>query len=491
MLFDHVMGFWKRNALMIVTLLFIAFLSATNATRFDFGLYLRSGHEAIVNHNITRDVATFTHFGETWNNHGWLSNAIIYKLFLYGGFMAITIVQSAVIITTFAVMWFQGAKGSRTRHLVLPLAGWACLAFFLPRPQIVTGLLAAVTVTLVGRTRSGDKTSHWLMVPIMALWGNLHGGYVAGLIIIMATIIGELWDSVVGTRGEPAKHRRVAARLGAVWIASFAALALNPNGIARTYLTPFRTLEAATAHKVTEWLPPALLNQVFVPFLIMLIVTGVLLARNAKRPDGTDGVEVVSYLLFLALALSAARHIMLFVIVTTPILIRHADMALDDARNGFAVTTRRLSSLITGHLPSLAIILFLAVGIRIAIVTRPDAIRARDAETLPVDAVDWLAIRRPEGRVFNEYNWGSYLMWKAPCHPIFIDGRIDLHDRTIDEWNLIIEARKGCDEAIGKWDIAMVMVKPDRPIVRHLEGEGWVIAYRDESAVILEKGSVR
>jgi hypothetical protein len=42
----------------------------------------------------------------------------------------------------------------------------------------------------------------------------------------------------------------------------------------------------------------------------------------------------------------------------------------------------------------------------------------------PVAAVEFLNKRKAEGRIFADYAWGGYLIWKAPQFKTFIDGRM-------------------------------------------------------------------
>jgi hypothetical protein len=481
----------NRIAWLGAALAAIAFLSSTGATQMDLGFYIRSGYETVAHGNITRDVATFTHLAQTWNNHAWLSNVLIYLLNEVGGRLAIAIASTLITVITFTVIRRSMAHDTRSAVPVMLLAGLVCIPFYSPRPQIATALFCAVTILLMGHAMGGRTRSPWLMVPIMALWGNLHGGYVAGLLIMLATISGELLDVRLAGDGVPERHIATAKRLCAIWVASFLALSVNPNGIANTYLVPFRTFGAAMSHRIAEWMPPDILQPRFLPFTIMMFSTGFLLIGSARRGHRLRGHEVASYLLFSAMAFWSARHIFLFAVVVAPIMARHADLNLDrvpESVQRSAVAARMRCGRLAVVAPMIIAGFFLvSTGSRLVRMNRPEAIMAKEARTIPVAAIGFLASEPGSGRVFNEYDWGSHLMWKSPAHPIFIDGRVDLNDGTINEWNLIISAREGCDRALDRWGVTYVLVKPNRPIVAHLSGRGWMTAFRGPDAILLKR----
>jgi hypothetical protein len=49
------------------------------------------------------------------------------------------------------------------------------------------------------------------------------------------------------------------------------------------------------------------------------------------------------------------------------------------------------------------------------------------AENYPAQAAAVVEERGYQGPLFNEYGWGSYLIWRLPGLAVSIDGRADLH----------------------------------------------------------------
>ncbi len=73
---------------------------------------------------------------------------------------------------------------------------------------------------------------------------------------------------------------------------------------------------------------------------------------------------------------------------------------------------------------------------------------------------------RPKGNIFNEYNWGGYLIWKLPEYKTFIDGRMpswrDENGYSAFEEYLEAKSDPGkLDELQKKYGIEILMLGKD------------------------------
>jgi hypothetical protein len=62
------------------------------------------------------------------------------------------------------------------------------------------------------------------------------------------------------------------------------------------------------------------------------------------------------------------------------------------------------------------------------------------ARTYPVGAADVVEERGYRGPLYNQFDWGGYLIWRLPDLPVSIDGRSNLHDadrikQSLRVWN--------------------------------------------------------
>jgi hypothetical protein len=104
---------------------------------------------------------------------------------------------------------------------------------------------------------------------------------------------------------------------------------------------------------------------------------------------------------------------------------------------------------------------------------------------LHVQAVDYLNTNHPDGKIFNSYNWGGYLMFAAPEYPVFIDGRTDLYGEFLQVYLDAALASGDWRSTLNQYGINLVFVEVTSPLDEALRAEpGWTLAYEDDLAVI-------
>jgi hypothetical protein len=108
----------------------------------------------------------------------------------------------------------------------------------------------------------------------------------------------------------------------------------------------------------------------------------------------------------------------------------------------------------------------------------------------PVKAVDWLQANPPNGKMFNNFIWGGYILYRMwPGQLVFIDGQTDFYGETLTrEYVQVMSLQDGWQNILEKHEVAWVIVQSDKPLVNVLEKElNWDIVYRDGTATILQK----
>ena len=113
-----------------------------------------------------------------------------------------------------------------------------------------------------------------------------------------------------------------------------------------------------------------------------------------------------------------------------------------------------------------------AAGLALLLETSLAAPRAPDLSAYPEGALDPLA--RARGNLLNEYDWGGYLIRAAAAHPVFVDGRgVTLYVPLIGDFEEAVRLRPGYHEVLAKWDIALTLLRPERPLAVALREQGW------------------
>src|SRR2546423_6184058 len=128
--------------------------------------------------------------GRHWYNQQWLSEWLLFRVERLGGVRLVSLVYALVLGGTLAPL----AWGCRRRRLVLVLGAFvlflgSAVCVLQPRAAGLSLLAFALVVTIVYAAR---RSRAWLLLlpPLFALWANLHGAFLAGLLFVGLSALG-------------------------------------------------------------------------------------------------------------------------------------------------------------------------------------------------------------------------------------------------------------------------------------------------------------
>ncbi len=376
----------------------------------DFGWHLTTG-KYILSHGIpAHDLFSYTAPSYRWIEHAWGNDVIVAGLYNLGGYNAAAIV--------FAGLW----------SLAVLIAGWkkplwvmliASIAL-LPYAGVRSIVWSALGLAVLLRLLSARAKKAQLAIPlVILLWANLHGSFIIGLAVILYYVL-----------------RRRDRRLGIILLIAVLATFVNPYG-PRLYVEVWRTLtDRALRWQIREWRP------LYIPVATWTYVVvwsaGFWLFNRTKLKNWLS----LPVLLFAA-ALSSTRNWILFAL-----------SAMDDLEN----FGNRLKQLWPKHL-SLGRGLVAGAMIAAVVLTLGYSLynnlwpaQARE-DSYPVAAVAYLTYNPCPGNLFNDFNYGGYLIWRLPGVPLYIDGRMPTWrdengqryvDRYLAIFNYSKKAREHC-----------------------------------------------
>jgi len=112
-----------------------------------------------------------------------------------------------------------------------------------------------------------------------------------------------------------------------------------------------------------------------------------------------------------------------------------------------------------------------------------------DPQFFPVEAVSWLESHPQSGHVFNEFDWGGYMLLKLwPAYQIFMDGHTHIYgEKLTREYEHVITLSNNWELVFDKYQITWVIVRVDSVIANALKNKGWENLYQDATATILSK----
>jgi len=471
--------------LMALGIILIAMIRPTDP---DMGWHIRNGLDILKFGAPQGDLYSYTMFGYPWISHEWLTDIGMYWLSHYTNWLVMSLVFGLVV----AVAYLIAARVSRANWETVLVTALIAVLVAVPilgvRAQMLTLLGLAIVLWVLFRWREQPKSQLiWWLVPLMLLWVNLHGGFFAGLILIIVFGGAELSKYLLVRFFKklqlyylPLKYF---LKLGGVWVISLGITFINPYTW-RVYDELRRTLFDNTVRQIIgEWMPVSFTSsQSYNLAIYTLLLVGLVIIYWRK----VDLTKVIIGACFFVLALSSWRNMPLFSLVTVPLL---AEIIAVAAPMGFR------------YLNNWWLIVILAGGVSwlgwnryqliAPFITQPELFQTMGQ--YPYQAVQYIKEHQLPGKLFNEYNWGGYLVWQLPEKQVFIDGRMAVWKTPTQD--IFAEYNKVCNVAtetggiLDKYDVGLALVYANRQAKGYFLGhaEQWKLLYQDDLAIVFQR----
>jgi hypothetical protein len=136
----------------------------------------------------------------------------------------------------------------------------------------------------------------------------------------------------------------------------------------------------------------------------------------------------------------------------------------------------------------IAAALVLVAAVRLATSLTPSSIDRELAREQPVGALGAVLATPAHERLFNFYDYGGYLIWRAPDHPVFIDGRAEVYGNELfSEYLDLQDLRGDWRRRLEDLDVATVLMPSNSPMGQELVSYGWTVAYQDGRAYVVRR----
>ena len=442
-------------------------------------------------HVSTTDIFSYRTIGQPSFPHEWLAQvifAIFDRLLGLGGVVLLT---ALLVMSTWFFVYKESYQKSQSLFVslvILVLAVAASQLHVLPRPHVFTYLLLALWISTLETFRAADQRG-WLLPVIMLLWVNLHGMFVIGIAVLGIYILGDALAQPSWTWFQKPKTKNLL-----IWgLLSFFTTFLSPSGIEIWHAIFDLGSNAYITSKIPEYLSPNFHLPETWPFILLLLGT---LLGLARKSGSTSWTETLLVAFFTGLALYTSRMIPLFAIVIAPIATR---VITSGIRQDLPVkkiwqlesNLDTVNSSAGGWIWLASIVLIVAFLFRSGTNIDPSNRGNKfDSRFFPVEAVEWLESHPQEGHMFNEFDWGGYLLLKLwPSYPIFMDGHTHIYGEALTrEYEQVISLSPHWEEIIQQYEVRWAFVRAQSPLVNALLKTGqWEIAYQDDTAVILDR----
>jgi hypothetical protein len=436
-----------------------------------------------------QDVFSYPPTLNPWIYHEWLTGVLFYPLYHHLGAPALQLVKYALGLAAAALVYATArrrgagagaaALGLWMTQLFLPL-GYSPV-----RAQVFTyGFFALYLYLLEEARRTGNCRCLWCLPPVMVLWCNLHGGFVAGLGLLGLYALGE------------ALSLRPWRPYAGILVLSVLATLINPYGLAYWHYLVRAVLMPRP--EITEWASLLLAyrrglvgDQELSYFLALIIFSGCLV-RWARWQDRTG---LLALAVTLGLGLRHQRHLVFFLLLAgayLPLLLSEY-FAVLRSRPGVAAARGRVG----WRLPSLgavALSLGLGYGFLLEHPWRIDTPRLpgrgiTERIYYPVGGVNYLRSQGLAGKLLLEFNWGEYALWQLYPHcRVALDGRYEtVYPEVVAKaYFEFILGRPGWREFLEQYPPDLVLVDGRSGIYYLLlEDKAWRQVYADPGCALL------
>jgi hypothetical protein len=439
-----------------------------------------------LHHLVLHDPYSYSAPGHYWNNHEWLSEVLMAAIFNHAGVFGLILLKlacSAVVILALAAALAETGSSTLVQFAVLIGSAVVIKPQLQFRPQSFTFALLAVLICVLTHDAYRHRGRLWLAIPILALWANLHGGFIMGIAAIgtYAAVSG-LQDFIAG-RG----YDR-ALRLGAITTASILATLLTPYGFGTWQTVGHALHNPYTRTVIEEWQPLAFAalshwrqhQFIFSNYdigIVMMALTAISWALTIEQGDLP--LFAIAVVMTVA-AFISTRNLPIAMIAMAAPLARHLPRAwhsIMPAKNG-ARPSQPSGWINQAILIALSILFFVQNGFFARALVA--------ADPYPASASEFMKQHQLQGNILSTFEWGEYLIWNmAPASKVFIDGRYD----TVFPYEIIYKFAlfnfnlPGGDAILSEFPTDFVLIKPRSQSRRLMDARAdWKLIYDDASS---------
>lgn len=415
----------------------------------------------------------------------WLGQVILYSVYSHFSDIGLMALRALILISGLIFIYYRMhmLKLSGLSMWLLMLAAALILQGYTgERPQLFSFLFFGLLLMFwdVFRTR-GNRLWLLLFPIIFALWSNIHGGFLLGIVVIGLLVGAKALTDFITTNSW-----LNLLSWGAFILILVLASMINPNGWdAYFYLLQLEGSELQ--NRTSEYVGSLAIyqyglwfEQVVVAMFLMLGLAG---AVYALRQRAWDNFVLITLLMLISL--SAYRYLVFFVIAASPYIAQSFVGMENKLRKSIVAYDLRLawSSLI---------------GVSIALATYVllnHSLPSNDRFSELNKGLMLIKQKQGSGYAFNTMNIGGYLIWHlGPRIRTFIDGRM-LNEKKLVPYTHILwttdHGKKWFDQNRFNWVIMSTgnqFTGELYSLVPYLQTQpSWRVVYQTEDWIIFEK----
>jgi len=436
--------------------------------------------EWIVQHHAVPFVDYYSAYdaGKPWIEYSWLFALLMYWLHAHFGLVGIAYFIVAMAMAISAVVYQLIRRSGLPAFAEVAFAGFALASMkslMTPRPWLITILLFAIELLVIDRSRRLARYRIlWWLPPLFVIWANFHIQFIYGLAVIFALALEAVAIPMFKKLGWSIDGSL--SPRGVVFIAAACAAA--------TLITPYHVLlyrqildyiggQTGIFQNIVELHPMFFRSPG--DWLVLFLALSAAFALGWRRKWVL--YPTLIFIMAAFWAFRARRDVWALVLVSVWVV-------GETARAFCSVRERELTwRWIASAAVAVIGILFGLGTLRQITETQLQAVVK---SVYPVEAVDYVRRHRLPGPLFNDYDWGGFLLWSLPELPVVMDGRVNLYgdekfERSLNTWS----GGKGWETDPDLLRAKLIIAKSDRQLTNLLRASPkYRVAYEDKVAVV-------
>lgn len=444
----------------------------------DIWWHLRNAQILLTTHHFIRhDLYSFTTAGQPWINPEWLGEIPFYlgfRLFAERGLFLVMLLAIELFVAGMLLRCYLRSRDIGAAFVATWIAVMLAAINTGPR-TILFGWLCFLGEMFILEAFRQRRDHLWLLVPVFALWINIHGSWLIGytffVLFVASGLVQGSWGSIEAVRWTRSELRKLVV----VGAASITGLFVNPYGW-RLVAYPFNMLlhQQLNLSTVEEWRSVDF-NNIYGELVFALAAAMLVFILVRRRSWSLQ--DLMFALLAMYEGLAHRRFLFLVALIVCPMLaVELFGVVLPpyDARkdNKQLLNIAMIAGFFTFaflHIPSSA------------------RLRAAESQYFPTKALPVLESTCADQRVFNEYEWGGFLIWNAPGIPVFVDTRTDIFEfRGVYADYLDTASIHDSLAILDRYRIGCVLMDQKTQLAYMLQHQpGWRTEYQDETALLL------
>ena len=411
----------------------------------------------------------------TWRDLSWGYDAVLATAYKIMGLRAVPAMEMMFRLLATAVLFLLAIRRGRLLSAAtLSAIGIYALSGMGPSSTAVSVVLFGLTLYLLLEWRAEPTSRVKYMLPlVILLWANLDAGFIYGIMALVVFAIAEFAEEIGKKQGLDTKNmpREAAVMLVVCLFVS----GITPYGYAS--YSAFWRMETSAANLNIPGYGAMGFRQAL-NYVVLLLSMGGFLALGLRRSRDIFLIAVLCG--SAALAFHSRRENWLLIVSSVAVI----GQMLSDSPEPAGTTALQMFGGWRTLIATLTLVLsaFLFLMIR-----GPRDLMTRVGQTFPVKACDYIRKERLAEPFFNAYEWGAFVTWYLPEHPVAIDARRGLYPEELESDYFKVMKVDVPYQTLSAMKEARTILLPKTNVLAGglKDVAGFRVAYEDDVAIVL------